>query len=143
MSPGCRVRAETSFGTIALGTATPPPARWTGLLLKLLLLALWLCSSAPTGPWPTPALAGPCLWLQDQRARTHLADTTTHTKWPRAQCAHIRPGRRLEAGSASLRGAPAALPPHRAPAQPAGRPAGGSRSAAAVPASADARSGTG
>ncbi len=65
MSPGCRACAETSFKAIALGTATPPPARWTGLLLKLLLLALGLCLVAPTGPWLTPALAGPCLWLQD------------------------------------------------------------------------------
>ena len=46
-------------------------------------------------PWPTPELSGPCLWLQDQRARTHPADAITHAKWPLGQRAHIRPGRRI------------------------------------------------
>ena len=92
MSHGGRAIAETPLGAIALGTATPPPVRWTGRLLKLLLLALWLCFLAPTGPWPAPTLAGLCIWLQDQRARTHPPDTTTHAKWPLGQRAHIRPG---------------------------------------------------
>ena len=94
MSPGRRARAETSLGAGALDTLSPPPERWTGRLLKLLLLALWLCSLAPTGPWPTLALAGPCFWLQDQRARTHTPNTITHAKWPLGRHAHTRPGRR-------------------------------------------------
>ena len=95
MSHWCRARAETPLGAIALDTSTPPPERWTGWLVKLLLLALWFCSSAPTGSQSTPELAGPCLWLQDQRARTHFADTTTHAKWPLGQRTHLRPGRRV------------------------------------------------
>jgi hypothetical protein len=95
MSHWCRARAETPLGAIALDTPTPPPERWTSLLLKLLLLALWLCSSAPTGPWLTPELAGPCLWLQDQRARTHPADATTYAKLPLGQRAPACPGRRV------------------------------------------------
>jgi hypothetical protein len=115
MSHWCRARAETPLEPIWLDTSTPPPQRWTCWLVKLLLLALWICSLAPTGPWSTPDLAGPCLWLQDQRARTHNVDATTHAKWPLGQ--RVRADG-LEAGSASLHGAPAALSPHQTPGPP-------------------------